>query len=330
MEGTPNPESEWRQVVDLSGEWKFSVGDEKKWAAADFDDNSWERIEVPSSWENQGFHGYDGYAWYRNSFSIPERYKNDIVYLFLGYVDDVDQVYINGKQVGYSGSFPPDYESAYNVNRRYPVPASVLNFGRSNTIAVRIYDDELEGGILRGDIGFYIPEYSMDNGINLVGTWKFKTGDNPEWKEANFDDSSWANLIVPGYWENQGYADYDGFAWYRKTVFIPEKYRNEKLILVMGKIDDIDEAYINGKLVGSTGNLEIKDLGDNYQKLRGYYLSGNNFRYGKNNVIAVRVYDGFKEGGIYEGPVMIVSQREYREYWNNIRRGSDFIDKIFN
>ncbi len=333
MEGTQNPlnpESEWRQIVDLSGEWKFSVGDEKKWATAEFNDNSWERIEVPSSWENQGFHGYDGYAWYRNSFSIPEKYKDDIVYLFLGFVDDVDQVFINGKQVGYSGSFPPEYESAYNVNRRYPVPASLLNFSKSNTIAVRIYDDELEGGILRGDIGFYVPEYSIDNGINLVGTWKFKTGDNPEWKETNFDDSNWADLIVPGYWENQGFADYDGFAWYRKTVFVPEKYGNEKLILVVGKVDDIDEAYINGKLVGSTGSMETKDLGDNYQKLRGYYLAGNDFKYGENNVIAVRVYDGFKEGGIYEGPVTIVSQREYREYWNNIRRGSNFIDRFFN
>lgn len=333
VEGTQNPENpdpEWKQVINLSGVWKFSVGDNHAWADTGFNDESWERIEVPSSWENQGFHGYDGYAWYRNTFSIPDRYKNEVVYLFLGFVDDVDQVFINGKQIGNTGSFPPHYETAYDVNRRYPIPSSVLNYNRQNTIAVRVYDDELEGGILRGDIGVYVPEFSMDNGINLVGNWKFKPGDSPEWKSVNYSDTDWADLIVPGYWENQGFPDYDGFAWYRKNVFVPKKYKNDKLILVMGKIDDLDEVYINGKLVGSTGNLETRDLGDNYLKLRGYYLSRDDFKYGADNLIAVRVYDGFKQGGIYEGPVTIVPQEEYTEYWNNIRRGNNFLDRIFN
>ena len=328
VQNPPNP-SEWKQVVDLSGVWKFSVGDNQDWAEADFNDDNWEKIEVPSSWENQGFHGYDGYGWYRNTFTIPERYKNETVYLFLGFIDDIDQVYINGKKVGFSGSFPPHYETAYNVNRRYPIASTVFNYGAANTISVRVYDDELEGGIVRGDIGFYVPEYFMENGINLTGTWKFQTGDDPEWKKEDYSDSSWVDLIVPGYWENQGFYDYDGYAWYRKNVFVPLKYKNKKLILVLGKIDDIDEAYINGKLVGSTGNFDARDLGDNYQKLRAYYLSENDFKFGETNLISVRVYDGFKEGGIYEGPVMIVPQKDYREYWNQIRRANNFIDKLF-
>ncbi len=333
VEGTEksvNQSPEWKQIVDLSGVWKFSVGDNPEWALADYKDNNWESIDVPSSWENQGFHGYDGYAWYRNNFSISGRYRSEIVYLFLGFIDDVDQVFINGKQVGFSGSFPPHYETAYDVDRRYPVPSSLLNYDGANTIAVRVYDDELEGGILRGNIGFYVPEFSLDNGINLVGTWKFRPGDDPKWKDVNYNDSTWADLIVPGYWENQGYPDYDGFAWYRKNVYVPQKFENKRLILVMGKIDDIDEVYINGKLIGSTGNFEVKNLGDNYQKLRGYYLSDDDFNFGENNLIAVRVYDGFKQGGIYEGPVTIVTQEEYREYWNSIRKENNFIDKIFN
>ncbi len=334
IEGTQNPDSsgpkEWKQLVDLSGEWKFSVGDNPNWADAVFNDNNWERIAVPSSWENQGFHGYDGYAWYRNTFDVPGKYRNSIIYLFLGFIDDVDQVFINGKQVGYSGSFPPQYRTAYDISRRYPVPSEVLNFDKKNTIAIRVYDYELEGGILRGDIGIYTPEFSMQNGINLTGLWKFSTGDNPAWKENKFNDNEWAELIVPGHWETQGFPDYDGFAWYRKSVFIPEKYKNEKLILVMGKIDDLDEVYINGKLVGATGNMKAKDLADNYLKLRGYYLSADELKYGKQNLIAVRVYDGFVDGGIYEGPVTIVPQEEYTAYWNRLRNGENIINKIFN
>lgn len=332
-EGTQNPldsGSEWKQIVNLSGNWKFSVGDNFDWSSAGFNDDNWESIEVPSSWENQGFHGYDGYAWYRNTFTIPEKYKGSMIYLFLGYVDDVDQVFINGKQVGYSGSFPPQYRTAYDVDRQYPVPPDVVYFNKKNTIAVRVYDEQLEGGILSGDIGIYTPQYSIQNGINLAGLWKFRTGDNPGWKENKYDDSDWAELIVPGHWETQGFPDYDGFAWYRKSVTIPEKYKNEKLILVMGKIDDLDQVYLNGKLVGSTGDMETRSMDDNYLKLRGYYISHKDLNFGGENLIAVRVYDGFIDGGIYEGPVTIVPQEDYTAYWNRIRRGNNIMDEIFN
>lgn len=334
IEGTENPQksssSEWKQVVNLEGVWRFSVGDNTDWASPLINDDNWELIKVPSSWENQGFHGYDGYGWYRNTFEVPDKYKNSILYLFLGYVDDVDQVFINGKQIGYSGSFPPKYRTAYDVNRRYPVPTGILNFGKKNTIAVRIYDDELEGGILRGNIGIYTPAYSLENGINLAGMWKFRTGDNSGWKDSSMDDSKWQNIIAPGYWETQGYPDYDGFAWYRKSVYVPEKYSSDKLVLILGRIDDIDETFVNGKLIGFTGDMNARDLGDHYLKLRGYYLSHDDLKYGGYNTIAVRIYDGFRDGGIYEGPLTIIPQKDYIKYWNSLRNGNNIFEKLFN
>jgi len=313
-------DSQWKQIVNLAGEWKFSVGDNPSWSSPSYNDNNWEKINVPSSWENQGFHGYDGYAWYRNTFELSDKYRNNIIYISLGYVDDVDEVFINGRHIGSTGSFPPYYSTAYNIFRRYPVPSEILKFNGENTIAVRVYDDELEGGILRGDIGIYTLYYSMENSVPLIGTWKFKTGDSLNWKNTDYNDSGWLNVIVPGYWENQGFPDYDGFAWYRKTVLIPSKFKNEKVILLLGKIDDMDQAYINGKLVGSTGEMNKPfGFGDDYLKLRTYYLSAGDLKYGAKNLIAVRVYDGFKDGGIYEGPVFIVTQDDYIKYWNKIR-----------
>lgn len=315
--------SGWKQVVNLAGGWKFSVGDNPKWSAANMYDGNWENILVPSSWENQGFHGYDGYAWYRKTFKLPYDSKDNSLYIFLGYVDDVDQVFINGQLVGFSGSFPPDYSTAYDKFRRYPIPKNILKFGQLNTIAVRVYDDQLEGGITSGDVGIYTEGKVFKNGVELVGTWKFNTGDSLLWKEGNYNDSSWSNIIVPGFWETQGHPDYDGFAWYRKTVFVPDNFKNERLILVLGKIDDLDEAYINGKLVGSTGEMNnLHNLGENYLKLRGYYLSNDVVKYGAKNIIAVRVYDGFRDGGIYEGPAAIVPMKEFTEYWNSIRHNN--------
>ena len=64
------------------------------------------------------------------------------------------------------------------------------------------------------------------------------------------DDNYWKEIFVPAYWEVQGYKNYDGFAWYRKSFVLPEKYSGIKLVLMLGMIDDIDQTYINGTLIG--------------------------------------------------------------------------------
>ena len=83
------------------------------------------------------------------------------------------------------------------------------------------------------------------------------------------------------------------------------------------KIDDQDEVYINGRYIGTQKNLIENNLDDNsrYNKLRVYYLDGDIFLPDKPNQIAVRVYDSGGEGGIYEGPVGIMEQKAFVEYW---------------
>ncbi len=124
-------------VESLEGEWKFSIGDEEKWASIDFNDNDWEEIKVPSAWENEGFHGYNGYAWYRKKFRVPSELKSTGFYLNLGYVDDVDQTFVNGHLIGVSGGFPPEFVTAYSAERKYFVPKEILKDGE-NLIAVRV------------------------------------------------------------------------------------------------------------------------------------------------------------------------------------------------
>lgn len=112
----------FKTEVNLAGQWKFSIGDDIKCSTPAFNDANWENIKVPSPWENEGFNGYDGYAWYRKHFNIPLSLKGKSVYLSMGYIDDCDEVYVNGHLVGFSGSFPPNYYTAYNALRMYPCP----------------------------------------------------------------------------------------------------------------------------------------------------------------------------------------------------------------
>ncbi len=142
-------------IVNLSGKWKFKIGDNKAWAAEKLNLDEWEDIKVPSSWENQGFPGYDGYAWYRTEFTLGTEYSNSTLQLLLGYIDDVDEVFLNGVKIGQKGSFPPSFWTAYNSERNYQMPAGVIKYNQKNTLAIRVYDAQLDGGILHGNIGIY-------------------------------------------------------------------------------------------------------------------------------------------------------------------------------
>ena len=326
------PGQDWEKFVNLKGYWRFSIGDDLNWSKTSYNDDNWEEIKVPSPWENEGFHGYNGYAWYRKHFEFRGEIPSNVIYLSLGAVDDVDQAYVNGNLVGSTGSFPPNYHTAYYAYRKYPVPAQYLNKNGDNVIAVRVYDSELQGGIVKGDIGLYVSEGLITN-INLEGQWKFKTGDNKKWKENSFNDKDWDSIVVPGFWESQGYNDYDGYAWYRKTVKIPNDFKNKKLVLVVGKIDDLDEVYLNGELIGSTGtmkdNPDENKFSQEYAQFRGYYIPDGLIKINEDNLIAIRVFDGWKDGGIYEGPVGLITQKDYIKYWREKKDKKNIFELLF-
>jgi hypothetical protein len=311
-------------LQSLKGSWSFSIGTNKDWISPSFDDRDWETLRVPAMWEDQGFNGYNGYGFYRKKFTIPAAYKGRMLYLNLGYIDDVDEVYLNGHKIGSSGSFPPNYITAYNAERIYYIPEQFIRFDGSNMIAVKVYDAQQGGGIVGGEPGLYGGRPAMRFVVNLQSNWKFKTGDDLRYKDLNFDDSNWNGIFVPAKWEDQGYRDYDGYAWYRKMITYSGSSEDDKLVLVLGKIDDLDQVYINGTIVGSTGTFpqginKRAHADQEYNAFRGYYLPAGILKKGQKNVIAVRVVDTGGEGGIYEGPVGIITQTDYIAYWRKLK-----------
>jgi len=143
--------------------------------------------------------------------------------------------------------------TAYNVERNYHIPTEYLNYDGENLISVRVYDKELHGGILHGRIGIYQRSGEVVPDISLEGVWKFNLDDDLQWKEPDYDDWQWREVLVPAPWETQGFKNYDGYAWYRKKVYIARKYQGERLVLFLGRIDDFDETFFNGNKVGETG-----------------------------------------------------------------------------
>ena len=332
---------EWKSVLDLRGKWKFQLGDEKIWAEKSFNDSKWGEIFVPSPWEDEGYPGYDGYAWYRKHFSLPSGMERKVLYLHLGCVDDVGEIYLNGILIGISGSFPPNYYTAYNIEIVLPIPQDALNVSGDNVIAVRVYDNELAGGITQGKVGLFEPIDYPAPIVSFYGMWQFKTGDSEEWKNPEFDDHTWNKIFVPAVWETQGYPSYDGYAWYRIHFKMPSELVEKSLVLLLGKIDDLDETYINGEIIGHTGRMRSNprrnsiDEGE-YQIPREYTIPSSLLRPG-DNTIAVRVFDGGGFGGIYQGPVGIVTREQFKKWkksrpWRErIKEDSrNIFDLIFN
>ena len=308
---------ELRKILDLEGSWKFNIGDRQEWAGENYDDRHWETIDVPGAWENQGFNGLNGYAWYRNAFDGEVLNRLEHLYLNLGYIDDADEVYINGNLIGFSGGFPPDFYTAYTALRMYYIPQECINFNGENTIAVRVYDVVHSGGIISGEIGLYAKGGNMRTAYVLEGIWKFTLGDNSNWRNKDFDDAGWDNILVPGLWRNKGMGIKEfyeklvrksTYGWYRRKFQLPDRLKGKSLMLVLGKIDDFDEVYLNGKLIGVTNDGLPFGRSGSWQQMRVYPLPQEYLSLHGENVVAVRVIDMGDRAGIYEGPVGIVEQ----------------------
>jgi hypothetical protein len=299
--------TDFYKEYSLQGRWSFKIGDDPDWSKTNFDDSDWRKINVPSPWEDEGYQGYNGYAWYRRVVDVPSSLKDRILTLELGYIDDVDEVFFNEVKIGQSGSFPPYYSTAYNARRLYEIPLNLVNYDKPNSVAVRVYDSQLAGGIIRGDVRIGASDIAIVPDINLNGTWNFNKG-------MNINESRVEKIIVPGSWENQGFYDYDGYAVYSRKFMFPSNLENKRMVFLAGRIDDFDQLYLNGKLVGQTGNYEGKNYSGRSSEFRNYFIPEGILKAGENRV-EIKVYDSGGEGGILEGTVGLISQDNFIKYW---------------
>ncbi len=141
--------------------------------------------------------------------------------------------------------------------------------------------------------------------VSLPKVVKFKIGDGTGWADPGFDDANWGNKQL-GTSLNDTTVRKNIFAWYRIKVFVPSALKNtaelgKGLRLSLGKIDDVDFTYFNGKLVGQTGILPPEYAGK-HQEDRVYNIPMNLVRWDKDNFIAIRVFSPDSWVGMYEGP----------------------------
>ncbi|MCX6256516.1 MAG: glycoside hydrolase family 27 protein [Bacteroidia bacterium] len=182
---------------------------------------------------------------------------------------------------------------------------------------------------MRNFTSFIILSYILINqviaqSVSIPVEWKFSTGDQAEWAKPDFNDSGWKTISAGKAWEKQGYKDYDGFAWYRNNIFIPSEIRKSSLLgdslkICLGKIDDCDETYLNGILIGkNAGKPCDKEKGlFPWNDLREYIISVSDpaIRWDEKNVLAVKVFDQGGQGGMFDGlqEILMIDLVDYLE-----------------
>ena len=121
-----------------------------------------------------------------------------------------------------------------------------------------------------------------------------KSGGVAVWARPGFDDTAWKSIQLPCQVQEL-WPSTNGIFWFRKTIDIPDSWAGKDVTLSLGPVDDFDETYWNGELVGS-GRL--------WNKAREYTIPGRLVKGGK-AVITVRCTDDHGEGGIYGAPDLL-------------------------
>jgi hypothetical protein len=148
-----------KAVVALNGPWKFHTGDDALWAAPDFDDSSWESVDLTPpadahdgdvgltgyvpGWQRRGHRGYSGYAWYRMRIALEAPPAESLALSGPPYVDSAYQVFFDGRLLGGFGDFSGDTPRAYGIHRPKLFPLVRRDFSveqqHTGVIALRVW-----------------------------------------------------------------------------------------------------------------------------------------------------------------------------------------------
>lgn len=139
----------------------------------------------------------------------------------------------------------------------------------------------LKDSIVRADLAWRASMDDLDAGLK------------ENWMREEVTGEEWPIMTLPQPWERGGPLPIDGVVWFKTRFMLNEGQASQALQLSLGVLDDEDQAYINGHLVGETTI--------DYRAFREYNVPDSVLRAGE-NTITVRIKDYGYIGGFIGQP----------------------------
>jgi len=144
--------------------------------------------------------------------------------------------------------------------------------------------------------------------IDVAADWRFKpdpehVGLRDGWHSVSHDDADWAGIAAGERWEDCGFPDVDGYAWFRRWVDVPASWAGAKVWLTLGAVNDACTIYCNGIRVNAYGDASeltvantplIADLTELLNP-------------GKPNLLAIECLDWGGSGGLWHLPCALTT-----------------------
>lgn len=138
-----------RDVRTLNDGWKFYKGECAEAIATDFDDNGWETVHLPHTWNADAYvvkNYYQGIGWYRRKVSVPSGWTGKQIFLKMEGAGKAAEIYLNGKQVG-------EHAGGYTACVFDLTP--YLSFQTENLLAIRVDNSRQDIPPISGDFTFF-------------------------------------------------------------------------------------------------------------------------------------------------------------------------------
>ena len=141
---------------------QYDAGLKGNWAGTDLDDSYWKTVDVPGGFSELGVPGRPALVWFRREVTLPDPVPAGGAAVFLGSIERMDTVYINGKEIGAS--------AWVEHPRAYPIAEGVLKHGK-NLVAIRVFKTKPQGGFLGKPDELHLV-LGDKTSVPLAGKWK--------------------------------------------------------------------------------------------------------------------------------------------------------------
>src|ERR1700730_6625045 len=171
-----------------------------------------------------------------------------------------------------------------------------------------LYSLSMYKNILTISLLFCLKSYSQS--IDISKNWLLNIGDSLDWASGSYNDGHWKTIENIGLFEDKELGEFQNFGWARKKLIIPSSLKDPAersgfIYLSLGRINDADQTFFNGKLVGQTGGFPPAPLEVN-RGSRIYKVDSKDVFWGKENQVAVRIFSNFRNGGLWDENFKII------------------------